>query len=79
MNIEASDYIEEPNVIEVRRRIAAFDHDEAKAACQILAVLHPTVYFDEMKNAYERLLRTDAEIDAIVQIHRDYIKEVTGA
>ena len=26
MNIEASDYIEEPNVIEVRRRIAAFDH-----------------------------------------------------
>lgn len=77
-DIKASDYTEQPNVIEIRRRVSAFDNDEAKAACQILAVTHPTEYFDAMRDAYERLLRDNAEIDAIMRMHRDYIKEVCG-
>lgn len=79
MDIKASDYIEEPNVIEVRRRIAAFDQDEAKAACQVLATLHPDIYLDALRASFMETLRVNAEIDASIQIHRDYIKEVTGA
>ena len=76
--IEADDFIEEPNTIETRRRITAMDGDEVRAACQVLAAMHPDEYLKAFLDSHLRMIRDLGVIEDVINSRKDYISEVKG-
>ena len=55
----------EGHILEFRQRVASFDKEEVKVACDILAATHPADYLNALVRNYKRLLESHEAAGAV--------------
>lgn len=68
----------EGHILEFRQRVASFDKEEVKIACDILAATHPADYLNALVRNYKRLLESHEAAGAVFKQFQEEHQELIG-